>query len=94
MATHQELQTMAGHLAHANKVVRGSRTFSRCRIDAIKLFPNEDKFLVIPSWVKFDLGWCLNLWSLFNGVSKVIQSCVETDYVETGDVWLWRSLWC
>ena len=79
----RDLWVLAGYLAHASTVVRCGRTFSHRLIDTIKNYPENSSFISIPDWVRFDLAWWSYLLSVFNGTSRVIQTELTPDRVET-----------
>ena len=95
----QELQVLAGYLAHASQVVRGGRTFSRRIINLIRFLPDGEKLVHIPQWMKEDLVWWKNFIEIFNGKAKVIQCSlapsvkIETDSSMSGFGARWDGDW-
>ena len=82
-ATKKELQELCGHLAHASRVVRGGRTFSRRVINLLKFMGDKVKVVRLPEWFKDDIHWWRRFCMLFNGAAKILRPCDEGPVVDT-----------
>ena len=86
----RDLQVLCGHLAHAAKVVRGGRTFSRRVINFTTYSSDGTGKCVLPDWFKEDIEWWVSFCALFNGKCPIISNDrqleihVETDSSMTG----------
>ena len=88
--TLHELQVLCGHLAHASRVVRGGRTFSRRLINFTKYMSNMSRRVMVPDWLVDDLEWWSSFFSVYNGQCPIIKNIsilelkVESDSSMTG----------
>ena len=82
-ACKRQLQSLAGKLNYAARVVRGGRTFLRRLLDAINSlrFPHH-KCRIRGALLK-DIEWWINYMSSFNGKSACIQSSVNCKSILT-----------
>ena len=82
--TKRELQSLAGHLNHACKVVRPGRRFLRGIFGLLSGFKRKDHFIRLNGAFRADLEWWHVYVSAWNGVSMMLrglgvdgQECVE-----------------
>lgn len=68
-ATKKELQSLAGHLQHACKVVKPGRCFLRRLFELISIARNPDRFLRLNKAIRCDLQWWKVLLRHWNGTS-------------------------
>ena len=68
-ASKKELQSLAGHLQHACKVVRPGRCFLRRLFELISVAKNPDRFLRLNKAIRCDLQWWRVLLRHWNGTS-------------------------
>lgn len=68
-ATRHQLQRLCGLVAHASKLVRGGRTFSRRLIDKLATLTDNRRVRLGPDFV-LDIEWWLQFAYRFNGITK------------------------
>ena len=73
-ATKKQIQRLCGILAHASKVIRGGRVFSRRIIDLLKDLPKGNPRVRIANDFLLDLEWWRQFSSTFNGKAHLIQN--------------------
>lgn len=83
-ATPHQLQRLCGIVAHAAKLVRGGRTFSRRLIDKLKNVVGN-KRIRLGSEFQNDIDWWLQFSATFNGISKVVRAGA------VGEMWFWTD---
>ena len=87
-ATKRQLQSLAGKLNHASKVVRGGRTFMRRILNSIRVLKKKDHKCKLNGAVMKDILWWNEFMSQFNGVENCIRVneavCAATDACLTG----------
>ena len=71
--TKQEVQSLAGSLAHASKVVRGGRCFSRRIYDLCNVVKKSYHKIRLSGEARSDIVWWLEFAKQFNGSAKVIK---------------------
>lgn len=97
----RELQSLAGHLSHACKVVRPGRRFLRGLFGFLSGFQRQDHMLRLNAALRADLEWWHVFLSPWNGVSMMW----DRKGSETVEVWsdasgawgcgaLWGRRWC
>ena len=85
-----DLQALCGHLAHASKVVRSGRTFSRRIINLTTYASKCGGLCTLPDWFKDDIVWWNSFCRVLNGKCPIISNfrcdelLVETDSSLTG----------
>lgn len=96
-ATRHQIQRLCGLVAHAAKLVRGGRTFSRRLIDRLKGLTDNRR---IRLGVEFqnDINWWLEFSTIFNGISQIVHADTDqiwfyTDASLTGYGWWCGSYW-
>lgn len=72
-ATARELQSLAGLLNCASKVVFGGRTFLRRLLDAIKARDNWDSVISVTEDAKMDLRWWQQFMSVWDGKALLLD---------------------
>ena len=96
-ATKHELDSLCGVIAHASKVVRGGRTFSRRLINLSSSISGKHDVIALPDWFKADLQWWLSFCQVFNGKAPIIDTRilipypVETDSSLSGFGCIWND---
>ena len=80
-ATKRQLQSIAGKLNHAAKVVHGGRTFLRRIITCIGKLREGHHTCRLTGSVKKDITWWHNFMATFNGVSACIDSSLAVSVV-------------
>lgn len=83
-ATPHQLQRLCGIVAHAAKLVRGGRTFSRRLIDKLKNIEGN-KRIRLGSEFQNDIDWWLQFSTSFNGISKVVLCGIDHE------IWFWTD---
>ena len=73
-ATKGQIQRLCGILAHASKVVRGGRVFSRRIIYLLKDLPQGNPRVCISDDFLLDLQWWRQFSANFNGKAQLIQN--------------------
>ena len=71
VCTKKELQSLAGHLNHACKVIRPGRCFLRGLFDLISQFRRQDHMIRLNSAFRADLEWWHVFATSWNGVSMM-----------------------
>lgn len=88
-ATRHQLQRLCGLVAHAAKLIRGGRTFSRRLIDRLAKLTDNRRVRLGPDF-RLDVEWWLQFSYQFNGVTKRVLSnngdgmCCYTDASASG----------
>lgn len=77
-ATKKELERLAGLLAHACKVVRGGRTFSRRVYDMVASCKERGHKTRLNAEFRKDVMWWVEFVSTFNGKAKIIPTEAPT----------------
>ena len=77
-----ELESLAGHLNHACKVVRPGRRFLRGIFGLLSRFRWQDHPIRLNAAFCADLEWWRVFVSSWNGVSMTLQECLKSPGVE------------
>ena len=77
-----ELESLAGHLSHACKVVRPGRHFLRGIFGLLSRFRRQDDPIRLNAAFRADLEWWLVFVSSWNGVSMMLEECLRAPGVE------------
>jgi len=80
--TKRELQSLAGHLSHACKVVRLERRFPRGVFGLISQFRRQDHRIRLNAAFRADLEWWHVFADSWNGVSMMMSESLESPGVE------------
>ena len=72
--TKRQIQRLCGILAHASKVIRGGRVFSRRIIDLLKNLPHGNPRVRITEEFLLDLEWWRQYSGEFNGKAHLIYN--------------------
>ena len=75
--TKQEVQSLAGSLAHASKVVKGGRCFTRRIYDLCSKVSKPHYKIRLSGEARADIRWWLEFAKEFNGSEKIV-SPIET----------------
>lgn len=75
-ATRHQLQRLCGLVAHAAKLVKGGRTFSRRLIDKLSGLESNKRVRLGVEFQK-DIKWWLEFSGCFNGISSPISGSAE-----------------
>ena len=100
--TKRELQSLAGHLSHACKVVRPGRRFLRGVFGLISQFGRQDHRIRLNGAFRADLEWWHVFVGSWNGVSMMLRENLQSPEVEiwsdASGSWgcgaLWGTQWC
>ena len=71
--TKQEVQSLAGSLAHASKVVKGGRCFTRRIYDLCNIVEKPYHKIRLSGEARADIRWWLEFAKEFNGSEKIIR---------------------
>ncbi len=80
--TKRELQSLAGHLNHACKVIRPGRRFLRGIFGLISLFKRPDHMIRLNAAFRADLEWWHVFAQSWNGVSLMRESVLQSPSFE------------
>ena len=69
----RELQSLAGSLAHASKVVRGGRCFTRRIYNLCNKVDKQHHKIRLSGEARADIQWWINFAKTFNGSAKVLR---------------------
>ena len=83
VCTRRELQSLAGHLSHACKVVRPGRRFLRGLFGLLSTFRRRDHFIRLNAAFRADLEWWHVFLSPWNGVAMMWDARAA----ETVEMW-------
>ena len=78
----RELESLAGHLSHACKVVRPGRRFLRGIFGLLSCFRRRDHPIRLNASFRADLEWWHVFVSSWNGVSMMLEECLKSPSVE------------
>lgn len=78
----RELQSLAGHLNHACKVVRPGRRFLRGIFGLISQFGRRDHMIRLNAAFRVDLEWWHVFVSSWNGVSMMLRESLQSPGIE------------
>ena len=78
----RELESLAGHLSHACKVVRPGRRFLRGIFGLLSRFRRRDHPIRLNAAFRADLEWWHVFVSSWNGVSMMLEECLKAPGVE------------
>ena len=100
--TKRELQSLAGHLNHACKVVRPGRRFLRGVFGLLSQFRGPDHQIRLNAAFWADLEWWHTFVSSWNGVSMMLRESLRLPGVvvwsDTSGFWgcgaYWENQWC
>ena len=98
----KELQSLAGHLNHACKVVRPGRRFVRGLFGLLSKFHRADHPIRVNAALKADIEWWWVFVESWNGVSMLLQDSLQSPGVEfwsdASGSWgcgaIWGREWC
>jgi len=81
----QELEVLAGGLAHCCKVVRGGRTFSRRIYDMCNVAKKSHFKIRLNNDFRLDINWWLEFMEVFNGQCAIRppNTCVLSTYSDS-----------
>ena len=83
-ATKQQLQSLAGRLNFAARVVRGARLFLRRLFNAISTLKHQRHKIRLQGAVKFDIIWWHHFLQDFNGVAAFMDNTpITTVYTDS-----------
>ena len=100
--TKRELQSLAGHLNHACKVVRPGRRFLRGVFGLLSHFKKPTHMIRLNAAFRADLEWWHSFVSSWNGVSMMLRESLQSPGVaiwsDASGSWgcgaLWGDQWC
>ena len=101
VCTKRELQSLAGHLSHACKVVRPGRRFLRGVFELISQFRRRDHKIRLNTAIRADVEWWWLFVGSWNGVSMFWKSSLSSPDVEfwsdASGLWgcgaVWETHW-
>ena len=82
-ATKEELQSLAGILAHCSTVVRGGRTFSRRVINLVNTLKEQHDSTKLTAQFRADMVWWKSFAALFNGKARILRPSCPSAYIFT-----------
>lgn len=98
-ATIKQLQRICGIVAHASKVIKGGRTFSRRMLDSLKGLPSSKKRVRLSQEFQKDLHWWESVSLSFNGTALMIPHnngeglLFITDASKMGYGYVYKNTW-
>ena len=85
----KQLEQLAGYMAHASKVVRGGRVFSRRVYDTISSLKKAHHKIRVGGEFKKDLLWWRDFATQFNGAANILGSAapMQSTYSDSSTSW-------